>query len=286
MLRTRSPRYLVCLLCWRARSHSDWLHVFDSTYISDCRVNGASRGDFPCLQAHDPQDPRLSNRPSKAILGLPKNTYDPTWLSLQRNFAYGKEDYAFIHDNHIFFNWVWKPSVLHLYEPIIYMPTPAFVKFHHFYSYESPIWYAKFLCYLTVPSESICLCLCERSMSKVEPHCNWMSQNYTYCKISHTAHDHRSHSCGPILSLHWSCFATSGTLDLQAQRSPSRVSLHYIVHFLVSNLSQFNAPPEDPPMSRGRPTRFGRRDWSLLTPTWAYFHWSVTRHQGESSPLF
>jgi len=104
MLRTRSPRYLVCLLCWRARSHSDWLHVFDSTYISDCRVNGASRGDFPCLQAHDPQDPRLSNRPSKAILGLPKNTYDPTWLSLQRNFAYGKEDYAFIHDNHIFFN--------------------------------------------------------------------------------------------------------------------------------------------------------------------------------------
>jgi len=37
------------------------------------------------------------------------------------------------------FNWVWKPSVLHLYEPIIYMPTPAFVKFHHFHSYESPI---------------------------------------------------------------------------------------------------------------------------------------------------
>ena len=139
MLRTHSPRYLVCLPCWRARSLSDWLYIFDSTYISDHWVNGASQGDFPRLWAHDPQDPCLTNRPSKAIPGLPKNTYNPTWLSSQRNFAYRKEDYAFIHDNHISFNQVWKPSVLHLYEPIIYMPAPAFVKFHHFHSYESPI---------------------------------------------------------------------------------------------------------------------------------------------------
>jgi len=103
MLGTRSPRYLICLPHWGARSLSDWLHVFDSAYISDRRVNGASRGDFPRLRAHDLQDPCLSNCPSKAIPGLPKNAYDPTWLSLQRNFAYGKEDYAFIHDNHIFF---------------------------------------------------------------------------------------------------------------------------------------------------------------------------------------
>jgi len=103
MLGTRSPRYLVCLLHWRAGSLSDWLHILNSTYISDRRVNGASRGDFPRLRAHDPQDPHLSNHPSKAIPGLPKNAYDLTWLSSQRNFAYGKEDYAFIHDNRIFF---------------------------------------------------------------------------------------------------------------------------------------------------------------------------------------
>jgi len=103
MLRTRSPRYLVCLPRWRAGSLSDWLHIFNSAYISDHRVNGASRGDFPCLYAHDLQDPHLSKHPSKAIPGLPKNAYDPTWLSWQRNFAYRKEDYAFIHDNRIFF---------------------------------------------------------------------------------------------------------------------------------------------------------------------------------------
>jgi len=35
MLGTHSPRYLVCLLRWRARGLSDWLHIFNSTYISD-----------------------------------------------------------------------------------------------------------------------------------------------------------------------------------------------------------------------------------------------------------
>jgi len=49
MLGTCSPHYLVCLPRWRAGSLSDWLHVFDSTYILDCRVNGASQGDFPRL---------------------------------------------------------------------------------------------------------------------------------------------------------------------------------------------------------------------------------------------
>ena len=102
MLGTRSPRYLVCLPRWRAESLSNWLHVFDSAYISDRRVNGASRGDFPRLRAHDPQDPRFGNRLFKAVPGLPKNTYDTTWLSSQKNFAYGKEDYPFIHDNGIF----------------------------------------------------------------------------------------------------------------------------------------------------------------------------------------
>jgi len=52
MLGTRSPRYLICLPRWRPGSLSDWLHIFDSAYISDRRVNGASRGDFPRLQAH------------------------------------------------------------------------------------------------------------------------------------------------------------------------------------------------------------------------------------------
>ena len=133
MLGTCSPRYLVSLPRWRAESLSNWLHVFDSAYISDRRVNGASRGDFPHLWAHNAQDLHFSNHPFKAVLGLLKNTYDSAWILSQRNFTYEKDDYAFIHDNGIF---LWS-NMKALYAPSLwtdYMPALVFVNFYYFHS--------------------------------------------------------------------------------------------------------------------------------------------------------
>ena len=108
-LGTCNPRYLVLTPKWRAQCLSDWLHVFDLLYMADCRSDGPSWGNFLHLRIHDAANPCFSDRPARPVPGLPKNTYDPTWLASHSNFRVGCEDYAFTHENSLF---SWAPPLL------------------------------------------------------------------------------------------------------------------------------------------------------------------------------
>jgi len=65
----------------------------------DCRSDGPSHGDFPCLRIHSATNPRFSDHPARLVPGLPKNTYDPTWLASHSNFRVGCKDYGFMREN-------------------------------------------------------------------------------------------------------------------------------------------------------------------------------------------
>ncbi|KDR66684.1 hypothetical protein GALMADRAFT_147736 [Galerina marginata CBS 339.88] len=84
---------------WRSKALSDWLHVIDRIYILSRRKAGNRRGSLPHLRIY--KDGSFSLK-DKFVSGLPKNAYDPEWLSKAQDVYEKDEEYLFKHENMLF----------------------------------------------------------------------------------------------------------------------------------------------------------------------------------------
>lgn len=80
-----NPTYYVLTPRWRSRELSVFLHVLDSVYTMQRRLDPErQRGNWPRPRVYDPVSPRLSKKtafPKK----LPRNAYDSEWFKRFQN---------------------------------------------------------------------------------------------------------------------------------------------------------------------------------------------------------
>ena len=76
----RSPRYHVLTPRWRGKELTSFLHLVDSIYLLQRRMDGSKqRGNWARVRLHNAVEPHHSKKTSFPK-NLPENAYDREWL--------------------------------------------------------------------------------------------------------------------------------------------------------------------------------------------------------------